>query len=243
MRSSEPAFLPAFIWISAVQAPSIAAPDAKPTAISNVTTIRSRITSFLSHRASQVFLRQHHPPALPVPEETFCLRKTAFGTSKTGEFHLPRIPLLRLLGSVRITSGPPLRFDIRDIDEIPGRKHHGIFGDFVEIERRFPAAAEPCVEDQHRDGPVIAVLVNGPLNENDVSLLTVEQAAEIVVMGVVDNRAAVILPGKSSASLEDAARFFGFGTAHRGALGRVRAFAESLTAIQVQENHLVTEVG
>src|SRR5207244_2383821 len=113
-------------------------------------------------------LGQQASLALPVPSESFCLWQAAFDSPKTGELNLTGVPLLRLLGRMRVTGGPSLRFHTRDVNELGGRKHHGIFADFVEVQCGFLAAPQPGIEDEHRDGAVIPVPIDGPLRENDV---------------------------------------------------------------------------
>jgi hypothetical protein len=89
---------------------------------------------------------------------------------------------------------------------------------------------------------VIAVLINGPLGENNVSLLGIEQATEIILVRVIDSRTAVVLPHKGAPSLQNLTRLLSFGTAHGAALARVGASTESFATVHVQKDNLVPEI-
>lgn len=69
-------------------------------------------------------------------------------------------------------------FGLGDIDVVARREHHGVVGDFVIIESSFSAGSEPGIERQLRDGAMIAVLIDGPLSEDDVGSETGEELVE-----------------------------------------------------------------
>lgn len=60
-------------------------------------------------------------------------------------------------------------------------------------------------------------------------------------MRAIDDGAAVILTGESGASLQSSTGCFGLGGAHRGTSVEACLAAETLSAIEVEQNHLVTE--
>ena len=90
---------------------------------------------------------------------------------------------------------------------------------------------------------MVAMAVDGPLGEHHVRSFRVERAREGLVMGGVDDGAAVVLAGEGGAGPEDLACLAGFGGANGGTVAGAGSAAEALTAIQVQQNHLVAELG
>src|SRR5947209_4009693 len=86
---------------------------------------------------------------LPMPKESFGLRKAAFNTSAAGERSLGWIPLVGFLRDVCIAGRTLAGFDVGDVDEIPRRKHHRVVGDLVEIEGRLLASSEPRIKHKH----------------------------------------------------------------------------------------------
>ena len=99
------------------------------------------------------------------------------------------------------------------------RELHGVLavGDLVVVEGEALAHPQPGVVDQHRDGAVVGVVVDRPVGEDDVGLLGLEDLAERLVMGRVDDRLAVDLPGEERPGLEDLAGLLGLGD--RGSRG------------------------
>jgi len=88
---------------------------------------------------------------------------------------------------------------------------------------------------------VIGVVVDGPMGEDHVGLLGLQQVMELLVMDGVNDRLAVNLPGKGGPRLENFAGFLGFGHAH-GA-GVMRRLVGPLALIQVEQDDLVPQVG
>ena len=85
--------------------------------------------------------------------------------------------------------------------------------------------------------------VNGPVGEDDVGLLSLQELAHLVVPGRVDLGRAIDLPREDRARLEDLARFETLRRADGG--GLVVAFSGNsrLTAREVDSNHLMPQLG
>ena len=83
-------------------------------------------------------------------KECFRLGMAALGATEAGDVYLVRIPLFGLLGNVGETGSVAQGFDLgrRDIHVIGGRKHHGVVGDFVKVERCLFVGGEPSVENE-----------------------------------------------------------------------------------------------
>ena len=75
---------------------------------------------------------------------------------------------------------------------------------------------------------MVGVAIDGPLGENGVGRFGGESAGEGVIVGVIDNGAAIDLIGESRAGFEDAAGILSFGGAD-GGRGR--------TVCDVDEHH------
>jgi hypothetical protein len=88
---------------------------------------------------------------------------------------------------------------------------------------------------------VIAMLVNGPLRENDVWLLGVEQALEVLVMGAVNNGVAIDLSRENRTGFQNLAGLLRFGGPDGSALCGTAAAAETFAAIQIKQNNLMAE--
>src|ERR1019366_1915681 len=109
------------------------------------------------------------------------------------------------------------------------------------VKRESLAGFQPGIEGKHRDGAMVAVAVDGPLREYHVRAFRGEYASEGLIVCSVDDCAAVVLAGKSGPCIETLTGFPGFGGADDGTAPR--SAAEPLTAIQVQQNHLMAELG
>jgi len=72
-------------------------------------------------------------------------------------------------------------------------EHERVFavGNFVIVQSETLTHAQPGVVDERGCGAVIAMIVNGPLRENDIWLFGFEQPAKLVVVGLVHDRFAV----------------------------------------------------
>jgi hypothetical protein len=77
------------------------------------------------------------------------------------------------------------------------------------------------------------------VTENDVGFLSIERAAELVVVGVIDHRPAIYLRGEDGARAKNAAGVLRLGCAHGATRTRVRASAIPFAAVEVQEDDFV----
>ncbi len=118
--------------------------------------------------------RQETGLAFPMVKKCFGLSKTADAPPKTRDFDLFRIPFIGHLRDVGVTSGVTLLFDRGDVDVLRGREHHSVVGNFIEKERCFLAATEPRLEHEVRQGAMVAMLIDGPLREQDVRIFRIE---------------------------------------------------------------------
>jgi hypothetical protein len=88
---------------------------------------------------------------------------------------------------------------------------------------------------------MVAVLVDRPLGKDHIRAFRREHATESLVMFGIDDRAAVVLAGERGARFETFASLLGFGGADSGASSEARSTAIPLSAIQVEQHHLVAE--
>ncbi len=79
--------------------------------------------------------------------------------------------------------------------------------------------SEPGIENELGEGAMVAVVVNGPVGEDDVGILGSEELGELRVVSVVDDGLAVDLIGEDCSGVEDLAGFLGFFGADGGAIG------------------------
>ena len=180
--------------------------------------------------------------AFPVAKKGFGLRVAALRAAETSDFDLARIPFLRLLGGVSKAGGVAEGFNFGggDVDVVGGGEHHGVVGNFVVVEGGFFVGGEPCVEDELGECAVVAMVVDGPVGEEDVGTLGGEKLSELLVMGVVDDGLAVDLFGEHRRGVEDLAGFLRFGGADGGAI-RIRRFAEAFATVEIEESDIVAE--
>ena len=85
---------------------------------------------------------------------------------------------------------------------------------------------------------MIGVVVDRPVGEDGVGPLGLEDLAECLVVGRVDDRLAVELPRVQRARLQDFAGLLGLGDA----AGAFRLARRPLALVQVEEDDLVPEV-
>lgn len=187
-------------------------------------------------------LRQKNGVAFPVAKKGFGLRVAALRAAETGDFDLARIPFLRLLGGVGKAGGVAEGFDFGggDVDVVGGGEHHGVVGDFVVVEGGFFVGGEPGVENKLGEGTVVAMVVDGPVGEEDVGVLGGEKLSELLVMGVVDDGLAIDLFGVNGRGVEDLAGFLRFGGADGGAI-RICRLAEAFATVEIEESDIVAE--
>src|SRR4051812_40311223 len=79
------------------------------------------------------------------------------------------------------------------------------------------------------------MLVNGPLREENIRVLRRQQAAELVVVSVIDYRAAVNLTGEEWSGLQYPTGSLCFGGPDLTASTRRSSFAETFTSIEVKQ--------
>lgn len=89
---------------------------------------------------------------------------------------------------------------------------------------------------------MIAVAVDWPVSKDDIGSLRLEEAGEILVMRRIDDRVAIMLSCKHGAGVKDTARILGFGRANSRTATKARSSAESVAAIQVEQNDLMAEI-
>ena len=117
-----------------------------------------------------------------------------------------------------------------DVNEIGGGEHHSVIGHFVVVEGGFFVRSEPSIENELGEGAMVAVVVDGPVGEDDVGVLGGEELGERLVVAVVDDGLAVDLIGEDGAGVEDLADLLGFGGADGGAIG-ISGFAKTFAAV------------
>ncbi len=88
---------------------------------------------------------------------------------------------------------------------------------------------------------MIAMMIDGPMRENHVRPFGIQLPPELLVMGVVQHGAAIVLPGKSGTGLENSTRFLRFGGTDPSALVQLRCAAEAFTPIQIEQCDLVPQ--
>src|SRR4249920_1668061 len=88
---------------------------------------------------------------------------------------------------------------------------------------------------------MVAVVVDWPLGEHYVRVFRREHATKRIIVCGIDNRPAVVLPGKHGMRFKNLACLLGFGGAYARASPEVRSAAIPLSTIQVQQHHLVPE--
>ena len=133
--------------------------------------------------------------------------------------------------------------DGRDINVMSGGELDGVFpsGDFVVIECKAPAHAQPCFINEHGNGAMIGVVVERPMGEDDVGVFGFEEAMELSVMRLINDGFGIDLTGEGGTSFEDFAGFGGFSDANRS--GIVAGLIGPLAFVQVEENNFVAEIG
>jgi len=182
--------------------------------------------------------------ALQMADESFRLRASAFDASEAGDLRLKRVEFIRGLRCVRITRRALPGFSPRDVYIISGREHQRVFAvrDLVVIEPELPAQAEPCIVGECGNRAVIAMAVNGPVREEDIGLLGLEQPPKFLIMSGVDNRIPIAVRRKGGAGFEYFAGFPGFRDAHPAARARIFLRTTLLAAIQIQQDDLMSQI-
>src|SRR3954453_20553994 len=89
---------------------------------------------------------------------------------------------------------------------------------------------------------MIPVRVNRPLREKDIRLLRIKQAAELVIMRIVHNRAPIRLRREQRTRLQQLAGFRSFRAPDPAAVLGVRSLTESLSPVQVEKDDIVPQV-
>jgi hypothetical protein len=90
---------------------------------------------------------------------------------------------------------------------------------------------------------MVAVTVDGPLSQNYVRLFGIEQATESLIVCVIDNGAAIELAGESGTGSKTLASLLGLFGTDVGAAIQSSPATEPLAAIQIEQNHLMAEIG
>ena len=142
---------------------------------------------------------------------------------------------------MRIASRVAYSLHAGDIDIFRRREHSGILGNLVIVKREISFGLPPRVEHQHRHGAMGAVMVDGPLREDDVGLFGGKEAREAIVVRRIDNGLPVDLVGERGAGFQDLAGILRFGGADARTTVEARGAAESLAAIEIEQNDLVAQ--
>ena len=161
-----------------------------------------------------------------------------FDASKCRYLILQRIIPVRCLAGMSVACSTLDWFCLIDIDIVSGRVLHRILpvGDLVVIERKRLFRLPPRIIGEHRNRPVVAVVVNGPLGKDGVRLLSAYGSFVGFVVCVIRHGVAVYLPCIDSSSLQYCARPFGLSDTRGGGGGRPG------TVVQVEQNHLMAKL-
>jgi hypothetical protein len=90
---------------------------------------------------------------------------------------------------------------------------------------------------------MVAVAVDGPLGEYYIGAFRSEHASESLIVRGIDDRAAVVLAGESGTGLKTLTSIQGFGGADGGTTPEARSAAVPFTAIQVEQDDFMAQVG
>ena len=133
--------------------------------------------------------------ALDVADVALGLTMTAFDAAQPGDSLLERVITIGALAGVRVAGAAFSRLGRGDVHVVRRGELDRVFavGDLVVVEGEPLSQPEPGVIDQHRDGAVVGVVVDRPVGENHVGLLGLDDFAECLVMGGVDDGLAVEL--------------------------------------------------
>jgi hypothetical protein len=143
---------------------------------------------------------------------------------------------------MRVTSGSPARFDGGDVHVVGGREHHGILGDLIVVKCESLARRQPGIERKRRDRAMVPVTIDGPLSEDHIGPFPVQKACEGLIVWGIDDRAAVDLSHESGNRFETLTSLLGFGGAYGGTTVESLSPAVSLSAVQVEQNHLMAKL-
>jgi hypothetical protein len=87
---------------------------------------------------------------------------------------------------------------------------------------------------------MVGMVVDRPMGENYLRLLRFQQALKLMVVDLVHNSFAIMLPRKHRASLQNFASVGGLGYSYRTRI--VAGSVRPITAIQVKENDLMAQI-
>ena len=91
---------------------------------------------------------------------------------------------------------------------------------------------------------MVAVLIDGPLREQNVRVFRIEQFAEGGILFSIDDGLAVVLAGKERSGFEDLARLVCFGSANLATTVAVTlTVAISLAMVEIEQSGIVAEGG
>ena len=90
---------------------------------------------------------------------------------------------------------------------------------------------------------MIAVTIHRPLRKNCVWLFSEEDTCVRLIVGFINNGAAIDLIRECGAGVQNGTGLLRFGCANRGTAAEARCAAKALAAIEIEQRHLMTEVG
>jgi hypothetical protein len=85
--------------------------------------------------------------------------------------------------------------------------------------------------------------VHGPLREDHIGTFSSEHSRESLIVRVIDDGATVVLAGKNGPGPENLTRLLSFGCTDGGTTDQAGRAAEPFAPVQVQQGHVVAEVG
>lgn len=178
-------------------------------------------------------------------DESFGEFATALDAAKLIHFVVEVVKVFGVLAGMRETRGALAALGLRDIDVVRGMKMLGlktlVHLEIIEIE--FLSAFHPSVVNQQRDDPMVAMRVDGPVGEDDVGMLCLQNLAKVSVTRAVDFGVAVNLSGKYRARFQNRAGFLGFRGPNGRGLLRGLARDSGFSAGQVEQDRFMSQIG
>ena len=89
---------------------------------------------------------------------------------------------------------------------------------------------------------MVAVTIDGPLGKQHVGIFAIDKTRESLILRGVDDGPAVILPGKDGSGLENATGGLRFCGTNAGTAVQGRFATIALASIQIQQNHLMSQI-
>ncbi len=182
---------------------------------------------------------QREVRALDVSDKALGVCMASLDAADTGDLFLEGVLLPRRLTGVREAGESLPGLGDFDVYVVSGAELHCVFaiGDFEIVEGETAPHAEPGVVDKHRHSPVIGVVVDRPVSEDDIRTLGLEDFAECVVVAPIDDRFTIDLTREDGPGLENLARFSRLGDA-----SSVLWLPRGHTVVQIEKNEVMPQV-